>query len=256
MVRTTPKGERKMISQHAIVQSDQIGERVKIDEFAIVRKGAVIGNDVVIHPNVFIGAGVVLEDGVEVFHGAVLGKEPKGAGALARQPVFERRIRVGANTSIGPHVVLFYDVEIGQSTLIGDGASIREQCRIGSKCIISRYVTINYNTTIGDRTKIMDLTHITGNCRIGNDVFISVSVASVNDNAIGHLGYDEARVQGPILEDGVAVGTGAILLPEVLIGFGSIVGAGAVVTKNVDPKTLVMGMPARLVRRLEAKDEP
>ena len=71
-------------------------------------------------------------------------------------------------------------------TLIGDGASIREQCRIGDNCIVSRLVTINYNAKIGNRTKIMDNTHITGNMEIGDDVFISV-VATTNDNNIGRL---------------------------------------------------------------------
>jgi acetyltransferase-like isoleucine patch superfamily enzyme len=97
----------------------------------------------------------------------------------------------------------------------------------------------------------MDLTHITGNCTIGNDVFISANVASANDNAIGRLPYDEERVVGHTIEDGAAIGLGAILLPGVTIGRGAVVGAGAVVTKDVDADTLVMGIPARFVRRLD-----
>ena len=188
---------------------------------------------------------------MEIFPGAYIGKEPKGAGALARTPVFDKRVVIGANSSIGPHAVIYYDVEIGEHTLIGDGASIREKCRIGSRCIISRYVTINYNTTIGNRTKIMDLTHITGNCTIGDDVFVSVLVGTANDNAIGHLGYDENQVVGPALHDGAAVGVGASLLPGVAVGEGAIVGTGAVVAKDVAPKTLVLGVPAKFVRSLE-----
>jgi acetyltransferase-like isoleucine patch superfamily enzyme len=246
--------ERKvMISPHAVVQTRQIGEGVNIAEFAVIREGVIIGNNVIIHPHVILESGVEIGDGVEIFPCAYIGKEPKGAGALARTPVFERKVFIGANTSIGPNAVIFYDVEIGEQTLLGDGASIREKCKIGSRCIISRYVTINYNTTIGDRTKVMDLTHVTGNCRIGNDVFISLTVGMVNDNAIGHLPYEEERVRGPIIEDGAAVGAGATLLSGITIGRGAIVGAGSVVTKNVAAKTLVMGTPARLVRKLEEK---
>jgi acetyltransferase-like isoleucine patch superfamily enzyme len=235
----------------AIVETTIIGTNVVIHEFVVIRKGVHLGNNIVIHPFVVIESGVVIEDGVEIFPGAYLGKEPKGAGALARTPEFERTIHVGQNTSIGPHCIIFYDVTIGQNTLLGDGASIREKCKIGSFCIISRYVTVNYNTTIGDRTKIMDMTHITGNSQIGDDVFISVLVGTVNDNAIGKLGYDQKRVQGPQIKNGVAVGAGATILPNILIGEKAIIGAGSVVTKNVETQHMVIGMPARFVKKVE-----
>lgn len=245
----------RSISQFAVVETKDIGENVRIDEFAIVRASVKIGHNVIIHPHVVINSGAVIGDGVEVFPGAVIGKEPKGAGALARKPHFNKRIVIGENSSIGPHAVIFYDVEIGSNTLLGDGASIREQCRIGSRCIISRYVTINYNTIIGDRTKIMDLTHITGNCKIGNDVFISITVGMTNDNLAGASGYDEERIVGPTLLDGAIIGAGATLLPKVVIGKKAVVGAGAVVTRDVPDNSVVMGMPARVVRQVERRGD-
>lgn len=236
------------LSPHAIVQTDAIGEDVQVHEFAVVRAGARLGRGVVIHPHAVIGDGVVLGDGVEVFPGAVIGKEPKGAGATARQPEFERRVVIGANSSISPHCVVFYDVEIGEHTLLGDGASIREKCRIGSRCLISRYVTVNYNTVVGDRVKVMDLTHLTGNMTVEDDVFVSTMVGTVNDSALGKAGYDDRLVQGPTLRAGASIGAGAMLLTGVEIGRGAVVGAGSVVTKDVEAGMLVMGVPARVVR--------
>jgi acetyltransferase-like isoleucine patch superfamily enzyme len=200
-----------------------------------------------------VESGVVLEDDVEVFPGAYVGKEPKGAAATARPVNFERRVLVGKGTSVGPHAVIFYDVEIGQGTLLGDGASIREQCRIGSRCIIGRYVTVNYNTMIGDGTRIMDLTHITGNCVIGSDVFISVLVATANDNEMVSRRYEDRRIVGPHIGNKVSIGEGASILPGVRIGEGALVAAGAVVTKDVEPYALVMGAPARFIRNLKDK---
>lgn len=231
------------ISPHAVVETEEIGAGVVVMEFAVVREGAVLGNGVVIHPHTFIGAGVTLHDNVEVFPGAVIGKVPKGAGATAREPVYERRLTIGTGTSIGPHAVIFYDVVIGNHTLIGDGASIREQCKVGDRCIISRYVTVNYNSTVGSGTKIMDLTHITGNCEIGRDVFISTGVVSMNDNSLG-VDRKNDKLIGPKIEDGAMIGGGAILLPDTVIGAGAIVGAGAVVTRSVPAGTRVLGMPA------------
>jgi UDP-3-O-[3-hydroxymyristoyl] glucosamine N-acyltransferase len=102
-----------------------------------------IGEAVVIHPHVVIESGVAIGDNVEIFPGAYIGKVPKGAGALSRTPTFVARIEIGANCSIGPHAVVYYDVVLGASTLLGDGASIREQTRIGSRTVIGRYVTVN-----------------------------------------------------------------------------------------------------------------
>ncbi len=137
-------------------------------------------------------------------------------------------------------------MEIGENTLLGDGASIREKCRIGSYCVIARYVSVNYNTVIGNHTKIMDQTHITGNCKIGNHVFISTMVGTANDNAGGRKGYNEEAITGPTVEDHVFVGLGASLLPGVKIGHHATVGAGSVVTKDVPPEVRVMGVPARI----------
>jgi acetyltransferase-like isoleucine patch superfamily enzyme len=240
-----------MISPHAIVETDDIGDGVSIAEFSVVRSGVRLGRGVRIHPNVVIESGVEVEEDVEVFPGAYLGKAPKGAAATARVVEYGRRVVIGRGTSVGPHAVVFYDVEIGAGSLIGDGASIREQCRVGSACIIGRYVTLNYNVKVGDRTRIMDLTHLTGNCVVGDDVFISVLVSTANDNEMVTRQYDESKVIGPTIGNRVSIGEGACVLPGVRIGDGAMVGAGSVVTRDVDPLALVMGVPAKFVRTIE-----
>lgn len=232
----------------SVVETDDIGENVSIGEFSVIREGVKIGNGVIIHPHVVIQPGVIIGDGVEVFSGAYIGKEPKGAGTLARQPHFERRVLIGPNTSIGVGAVIYYDVEIGERTLIGDGASIREQCRIGSASVIGRYVTMNYAVIVGDQTKVMDHSWLAGNMTVGNRVFISGGVLTTNDNAMGRDGFKDELMRGPTIEDGVLIGVGALLLPNLTVGASAIIGAGAVVTKDVEPGMVVMGVPARHVR--------
>jgi acetyltransferase-like isoleucine patch superfamily enzyme len=205
-----------------------------------------LGDGCVIHPHAVICDGVDLGAGVEVFASALIGKVPKGAGATARQPEFSRSIKIGVGSSIGPHSTIYYDVEIGEETLIGDGASIREQSRIGSRCIVSRCVTVNYNVLLGDGVKIMDNTHVTGHTVIEDGAFIADGVSMANDNTPTQaLGQDEGRLRGPHIEQGAIIGAGAVLLPNVRIGEYSIVGAGAVVTRSVEPHTRVAGVPAR-----------
>ena len=234
------------IHSTAIVsESAVIGRNVSIGPYAIIGS-AVIGDDTVIHAHVSVLDGAVIGSAVEIFQGALIGKEPKGAGATARIPDFERVIEIGDNCSIGPNAVVFYDVVIGSNTLLGDGASIREKCRIGSKCIISRYVTLNHSVTIGDRTKVMDCTHLTGHMIIGDDVFISINVSTTNDNEI-RSGYGD-NIKGPIIENGATIAANATLLPGVTVKSKSMVGAGAVVTKDVEAGVLVTGIPARYVK--------
>src|SRR4029079_14063497 len=99
---------------------------------------------------------------VEVFPGAVIGREPKGAAATARAPKpGEDPVTIGDGCSIGVGAAIYRDVQIGPGTLVGDTASIREGARIGARCIVSRCVTINYEVSIGDDVKIMDNTHVT-----------------------------------------------------------------------------------------------
>ena len=184
--------------------------------------------------------------GVEIFPNAFIGKEPKGAGALARVPEFSRKLRIGKNSSIGPCAVVYYDVSIGENTLIGDGASIREKCAIGDRCVIGRYVTINYETTIRDRVKIMDHSWLAGRMLVEEDVFISGGVMTANDNHIGKSGYNEADIIGPTIKKGAVIGVGATLLPKVVIGENAVVAAGSVVTKDVPGDGMVVGVPARL----------
>ncbi len=229
-----------------IHSSAKVASTVKILGDVSIAQNAIIHDFVTIYPK------VIVEESVEIFEGAVIGRPPRGTKALARKisPGFKPTI-IGRNSVISPHAVIYTDVKVGEDTLIGDNASIRERCRIGSNCIISRNVSINYNTVIGNYSKIMDNTHLTGNMQIGEHVFFSVLVATTNDRSMGADNYDEELIKGPYIEDYVRIGAGANILPGVRIGTGSIVGAGAVVTKDIPPKKLVMGIPAKIVRSLE-----
>lgn len=243
-----------MISHLASVETDQIGENVTIKEYAVIRNNVIVGNDVTIHPFVVIEEGVKIGDGVEIFPGSYIGKTPKGAGALARPVEFEIQMKIGKGCAIGPYAVIYYDVEIGDQTLVGDGASIREGSRIGSHCVIGRHVTVNYQTKIGDYVKVMDHTWLAGNMQIGNNIFISGGVLTANDNDMGAAGYQEGEINGPEIQDGARIGAGAILLPGVKIGLGSVVAAGAVVTHNVPPHRLVMGVPGKVIGEVPAPE--
>jgi UDP-3-O-[3-hydroxymyristoyl] glucosamine N-acyltransferase len=239
----------------AIIETTDIGPNCQVSDFAVIRKGVSLGEGVIIHPHVVINENVRIGDGVEVHAGSVIGKVPSGAHILSHRPHCEMQLSIGEGCSIGPHAVVYYDVIIGGYTLVGDGASIREQCRIGAYSLISRCVTVNCNTRIGNRVKIMDNTHITGNAWIGDHVFISTGVSTTNDN-FQTSKYDKELMQGPCIMNFARVAAGAILLPGVVIGEGAVVGAGCLVTRDVPAHSLVKGLPGRPTNLRESKIDP
>jgi acetyltransferase-like isoleucine patch superfamily enzyme len=235
------------MSNLAVIESDAIGARSRIGEFSIVRSGAVLGDDVTIHPHVTIESGVTVEDGVEVLPYAYLGRSPTRSAALARQPEARPEVRIGAGTSVGAHACIYRDVSIGRECLIADFAGVREQSRIGSNVLIGGYVGVDAGTRVGDRTKAIAYSSVAG--EVGSDVVISLLVGLANDNTFGRSGSEDARAKTPTIRDGALIGVGATLLPGVVIGFGAIVGAASLVTRDVEDGAVVMGIPARVVRR-------
>jgi acetyltransferase-like isoleucine patch superfamily enzyme len=233
------------IHPSAVVESDSIGAGASIGEFAVIRAGASIGDDVTIHPHVVVEPGIEIGAGTEILPGAYLGRRPRAVGAIVREPTYRETVRIGAGCSIGVHAIVYYDVEIGEDTLVGDAADIREETKIGRGCVIGRYVAIDRDVQIGDGTKINFACSLVSKARLGRDVFIAPHLTTTNDNALGRRGWSDELTAGPTIEDEAMIGGDATLLPGVTIGRAAVVGAGSVVTRDVKPGVTVVGVPAR-----------
>jgi acetyltransferase-like isoleucine patch superfamily enzyme len=99
-------------------------------------------------------------------------------------------------------------------------------------------------------TKIQADAYITAYSTLEEHVFIAPCVVTTNDNWMGRTEKRFGKVKGPTIRRGARVGGGAILCPAVEIGEEALVGAGAVVTKDVPPRTVVVGNPARVLREV------
>ena len=217
---------------------------------AQIGKDCVIGKDVIIHHNVILYPGTRVGDGTEIFDGAVIGRPPKGAGNLVHklESHFEP-VEIGTNCVIGSNAVIYAANRLGKNVLIGDGAQLREHGKIGDTALIARLCTTNHHITVKDNSKIMDMTHITARTVIEEDVFVGVGVCSANDNTMRIKGSEVGEAAIITLKKGCKIGSGSTLLPGVTVGENAVVGAGAVVTKDVPEASTVMGVPAKVTER-------
>jgi acetyltransferase-like isoleucine patch superfamily enzyme len=132
--------------------------------------------------------------------------------------------------------------------LVADLASIREDVAIGQYTIVGRGVTIEQRVNIGKRCKIETEVYITAISEIGDYCFIAPEVTFTNDNFMGRSEERFKYHQGAILQRGARVGANATILPGITIEKDGQVAAGAVVTKNVPAKKIVLGVPAKVLR--------
>jgi acetyltransferase-like isoleucine patch superfamily enzyme len=139
---------------------------------------------------------------------------------------------------------------LGPGCVVGDLATVREGCMIGEQVVIGRGVCVENDTAIGSFTKIQSNAYITAYCLLEEHVFIAPCVVTTNDNFMGRTEARHALIKGAVIRRGARVGGGATLLPGIEIGEEAFVGAGAVVTRDVAPRALVVGSPARVLRQV------
>ncbi|MGP8271099.1 MAG: DapH/DapD/GlmU-related protein [Terracidiphilus sp.] len=136
---------------------------------------------------------------------------------------------------------------IGAGTRIWQFVVVLSGARIGKDCNICAYVFIENDVVIGDRVTIKCGVQLWDGLRVGNDVFIGPNATFTNDPYPRSKMYPDKYMKTTI-EDGASIGAGVTILPGLSIGAGALVAAGAVVTRSVEPRSLVCGNPARHVR--------
>jgi acetyltransferase-like isoleucine patch superfamily enzyme len=200
-----------------------------------------------------IYAGTVLGEGVVIGDHAVVGKQP----ALSPRSTAKREplppLELGAGTIVSAGAVVFAGTKVGANCIVGDQSCVRERCELGDDVVVGRGSLVENDTTIGARTTIQADAYVTAYSTLEDDVFIAPCVVTTNDNFMGRTEKRHALRKGPTIRRGARVGGGAVLLPGIETGEEAFVGAGAVVLRDVPPRALVVGNPARQIR--EVPDE-
>jgi|SRR5690606_8090692 len=139
---------------------------------------------------------------------------------------------------------------IGANSRIWQFVVVLPGARIGADCNINAHCFIENDVVIGDRVTVKCGVYLWDGLRVADDVFIGPNATFTNDRLPRSKQYPEQFPQ-TVIERGASIGAGAIILPGLTIGAGAMVGAGAVVTRDVPPRALVVGNPARILRYLD-----
>ena len=194
-----------------------------------------IAKTAVLHPNVKLGENVIVEDF------CIIGAPFKGSKS-------EETI-IGDGAFIRSHTVIYAGNRIGRNFQTGHKANIRElnligdNVSVGTLSVIEHHVIIEDGVRIHTQAFIPEYSLLKKNCWLGPNVVLTNAKFPKSPNA-------KEQLKGPVVEESAKIGANATILPVVHIGRNALIGAGSVVTKDVDDDAVVAGNPARFVRQI------
>ncbi len=200
-------------------------------------------NTHVIYPNVTLGDNVFISDFV------IIGFPPRGAEPGELETI------IGSNAIIRSHTIIYAGNRIGKNFQTGHNVMIRELNEIGDDVSVGTATVIEHHVKIGNRVRIHsqafipEFTILEDECWIGPNVVITNALHPLCPKA-------KECLRGPRIHRGAKVGANATLLPDIDIGEFSLIGAGAVVVKDVPPYKVVAGNPAKVIKDVRELECP
>jgi len=191
-----------------------------------------------IYNNVKIGAGSVIEDFV------ILGKPPRGAkdGELLTE--------IGEGAVIRSGTVVYAGNKIGKRFQTGHNVAVRESNEIGDDVSVGSLSCIEHHIKIGDRVRIHSQAFIPEYSNLEEGCWIGPSAVLTN---APHPQCPKVKecLKGPTIGKKAKIGANTTILPAIIIGERSLVGAGSVVVKDVPPGSVVAGNPAKVIKHID-----
>jgi acetyltransferase-like isoleucine patch superfamily enzyme len=212
--------------------------------------GLHLGAGVELPPDLVLGVGVVIYPGVEIGSGCTIDD-----GAIVGKPPRLRRGSRSPRTAAGPTVLepgsilaagatVLAGSRIGAGSIVANQGFVRERTVIGPASMVGTNAVVGADVRTGGRFRIQTASTLVSGSVAEDDVFMGPSVASMNDMSAGRAG---GELRGVVLRRACRIGGGVALLPGIEVGEDALVGAGAVVTRDVPAGAVVMGVPARVV---------
>ena len=189
-----------------------------------------------IYPNVRLGKGICIESF------CVIGAASKNSNGKVTA--------IGNNALIRSHTVIYAGNRIGNNFQAGNGVNIREfnvignNVSIGTHSIIEHHVIMESGVRIHSNVFVPEFTVLKKNSWLGPNVVITNAKYPKHPQA-------KKKLKGATVEENAKIGANSTLLPGVIIGKNSLVGAGSLVTKNIEPDSIYAGFPAKFLRKID-----
>jgi acetyltransferase-like isoleucine patch superfamily enzyme len=170
-------------------------------------------------------------------------------GQPARHHTEDLPTHIGPGALIQSHSVIYAGNRIGRNFSTGHGVLIREENEIGDDVSIGSGSNVEHHVRIGNRVRlhsnvfVPEFSVLEDECWLGPDVILTNAKYPASPGA-------KRALKGPYIEKGAKIGANATLLPGIRIGTNALVGAGAVVTRNVPPGSVVAGNPAQEINQV------
>lgn len=194
-----------------------------------------IAETAVIHPGVKLGKGITIEDF------CIIGVPPKGIALGEWETV------IGDNSILRSHTVIYAGNKIGDNFQTGNKTNIREKNIIGNNVSIGTLSVIEHNVLIEDGVRVHSQVFIPEYSTLKKNSWVGPNVVFTNA-AYPKSPNVKHELKGPTLNEDSIIGANSTILPGIIIGKNAIVGAGSVVTKNVDENCVVAGNPAKYLK--------
>jgi len=195
-----------------------------------------IAQTAIIYPNVELGNPVVIEDY------CIIGSPFNGYQ--------DEKTVIGDNAVIRSHTVIYAGNMIGHHFQTGNKANIRELNTIGDHVSIGTLSVVEHHINIANGVRIHSQAFIPEYSILEEDAWIGPNVVITNARFPKHPNAKQ-ELRGVHLKKNAKIGANATLLPGVIIGENSLIGAGSVVTKDVPPNMIIAGNPARVIREID-----
>jgi acetyltransferase-like isoleucine patch superfamily enzyme len=148
---------------------------------------------------------------------------------------------------------VFAGARLDAGVIVGDQAYVRERAVIGPGTVIGRGSTVDNDVVIGARVRVQTSVYLTAYSVVEDDVFVGPGAVTTNDSTMARHG-PEYVLEGAVLRRACRIGGAVVITPGVEVGEEAYIAAGAVVTRDVPRRAVVMGVPGRVVREVGDDD--
>jgi acetyltransferase-like isoleucine patch superfamily enzyme len=224
-----------------------------IDAFTVIGKGVTIENDVYISKGVKIYGKAHIKTNSYIGDNCIIGHPQRTQLKdiiASKKPITEFEgpmVTINKNCAIRAGTIIYSEVNIGANCQTGHNVMIREKTTIGDFSLIGTNCIIDGNVSIGINANMQTGVYIPLFSKIQNNVFMGPFSKLTNDKYMLRKSFD---LIGPTIEDYVSLGANSVIFPGVRLKKGTIVGAGTIVNKDTEEGDIIVGNPAKLLKKI------